>query len=67
MSQSSNLGQSSEEKQRQHDFAHHSVRRQRFRQEGNRALLEAYGKREEFGKRVDFKPKRRLFSFRKAR
>lgn len=67
MSLSSSLGQSNEDKQRQQDYAHHSIRRQRFREEANRVLLETYGKREEFGRRVDFKPKRRLFSFRRAK
>lgn len=53
-------------KKGQRDYAHHSRRRERFREEGNRAMAERFGNRDVFGKREEETPRRRWFSRKRA-
>lgn len=51
----------------QSDYAHHSRRRERFRQEAGRDQADRFGSREEFGKREDTAPEKSRFEFLKLR
>ena len=47
-------------KQSSTDFAHHATRRERFREEETQAMQQRFGtRRDTFGQRTDFKPKRK--------
>ena len=51
----------------QSDYAHHSHRRERFRQEASRDQADRFGSRETFGKREDDTPEKSWVDFLKLR